>query len=422
MPSRTFPSCATLTRHFIAFWLVLGTVELSTAETTAETIATCGKGWLETVDGQLILHVKGTPYEMGFQHGALLKDHCKENMRYLLYEKGKEILSVGPFGLSPLPMIHGIVDVQRKHVPQKYFDEIAGLAAGSDLSVKDLLAGNFIPEMFHCSGFAVMNSATTDGTLYHGRVLDYACDWRLQEHAVIIVAEPENGIPFVNVSYAGFIGSVTGMNVQHISIGEMGGGGLGAWDGVPMALLMREVLETADTLEAAVSVFEEKPRTCEYYYVVADGKTNAAVGIEATPQKLTVLKPGESHPRLPHPVEDTVLLSAKQRYVELVKRVKEHHGKIDAQKSLHLMDRPVAMRSNLHNVLMAPASTEFWVAHATTDGQPAAGQPYFAFQLTELICRKPNPQTKSIAFTPRSDASVQTASKSEGLNEVLQTK
>ena len=31
--------------------------------------------------------------------------------------------------------------------------------------------------------------ATADGKLYHGRVLDYACDWRLQEHAVVIVAE-----------------------------------------------------------------------------------------------------------------------------------------------------------------------------------------------------------------------------------------
>ena len=79
-----------------------------------------------------------------------------------------------------------------------------------------------------------MNSCTADGTLYHGRVLDYGVDLRLQDHAVLIVAEPEGGIPFVNVGYAGFIGSVTGMNARHVSIGEMGGGGLGHWDGVPL--------------------------------------------------------------------------------------------------------------------------------------------------------------------------------------------
>ena len=397
---------------------------LSVAAAGGETIATCGKGWLERIDGQYVLHVKGSPYEMGYQHGALLKDHCRENMNYLLYEKGKEFLQLGPLTLSPRPLINGIVEIQRKHIPQKYFDEIAGLAAGAGLSEQDLLAGNFIPEMFHCSGFAVMNSATADGTLYHGRVLDYACDWRLQEHAVIVVAEPDGGIPFVNVTYAGFVGSVTGMNVRHVSIGEMGGRGLGQWDGVPMALLMREVLETANTLDEAIDVFKDNPRTCEYYYVIADGKTNRAVGMEATWKQLNVVKAGEFHPRLPHPVDDAVLLSADKRYDELVSRVKQQHGRLDATSSRQLMDRPVAMRSNLHNVLFAPRSTQFWVAHATPDGQPAAGQPYHEFQLTKLLERRPDATAVSIAFLPRATGNLETArsTKDGTSNENLQTK
>ena len=132
---------------------------------------------------------------------------------------------------------------------------------------------NFIPEMFHCSGFAIANTATKDGTLYHGRVLDYATDWGLQEHALLIVAEPDGGIPFVNVTYAGFIGSVTGMNAEHVSVGEMGGRGLGLWSGVPMAFLVREVLEKGKDLETAISIFRDNERTCQYYYVVADGKS-----------------------------------------------------------------------------------------------------------------------------------------------------
>ena len=57
---------------------------------------------------------------------------------------------------------------------------------------------------------------------------------------MIIVAAPKGGIPFVNVSYAGFIGPVSGMNTRHVSIGEMGGRGLGHWAGVRMAFLVRE--------------------------------------------------------------------------------------------------------------------------------------------------------------------------------------
>src|SRR6185436_231401 len=58
-----------------------------TAVARAETIARCGQGWLERVDGYLVLHLKGTPYEMGYQHGALLKDHIRENLRYLVQVK-----------------------------------------------------------------------------------------------------------------------------------------------------------------------------------------------------------------------------------------------------------------------------------------------------------------------------------------------
>ena len=45
--------------------------------------------------------------------------------------------------------------------------------------------------------------------------------------------------------------------------GEMGGRGEGNWDGKPMAQLVREVMENADTLEEAVEIMRKSPRTCE---------------------------------------------------------------------------------------------------------------------------------------------------------------
>ncbi len=59
------------------------------------------------------------------------------------------------------------------------------------------------------------------------------------------------------------------------------------------------------------------------------------------------------------------------------------------------MDLPVAMKSNLHSVLFAPASTRFWVANASKDGQPAVTQPYRGFQLTELLTRVPDSSAPS---------------------------
>ncbi len=178
---------------------------------------------------------------MGYQHGALLKDDIREGVRFLFDVKAKELKAevAGIKVLDPKKVIAGIARNQRKFIPERFHSELRGMADGAGMTVEDVTVANFIPEMFHCSGFALSGSATKDGTLYHGRILDYGCDWRLQDHAILIVAEPDGKIPFVNVTYAGFIGSVTGMNAKKVSIGEMGGRGLGHWEGVPMAFLVR---------------------------------------------------------------------------------------------------------------------------------------------------------------------------------------
>src|SRR4051812_1436046 len=241
--------------------VVLGVGVPTQAET--RTIARCGAGFLEEVDGYRVLHVKGTPYEMGYQQGALLRDDIRESIHYLFDVKGKELkVELGGVNLlKPRRIIQGIAAQQKKHVPERFFEEMQGIADGAGMDVQDVIVANFIPELFHCSGFALSGSATKDGTLYHGRILDYGCDWRLQEHAVLTITEPAGRIPFVNVTYAGFVGSVTGMNAEKVSIGEMGGKGMGHWDGVPMAFLMRIVLEEAKTLDQAVATFRDHPRT-----------------------------------------------------------------------------------------------------------------------------------------------------------------
>ena len=395
--------------------LMAGLVAVATAtparaEEKSKTIARCGEGFLEEVDGYRVLHVKGSPYAMGYQQGALLRDDIRENVRYLFEEKAKEmkVEMAGLSLLSPKKVIAGISQTQKKYVPARFFEEMKGIADGAGMDVQDVITANFIPEMFHCSGFALCNSATKGGIMYHGRILDYGCDWRLQDHAILTVAEPTGKIPFVNVTYAGFAGSVTGMNAERISIGEMGGKGLGHWDGVPMAFLVRMALEEADSLERAVATFRDNPRTCEYYYVIADGESNKAVGMEASWNTFTTVTFGESNPKLPEALKDAVALSAGDRYKELVKRIKEGHGKFDAESARHLMDRPVAMKSNLHSVLFETTTTRMWVANAGKDGQPAAEQPYHAFNFKELLGHQPN--SSAPALTPPPAAPVRQAS------------
>jgi isopenicillin-N N-acyltransferase-like protein len=395
-----------MSTQIAAFLLVILAVAGPLARAETKTLARCGAGFLEEVDGYRILHLKGEPYEMGYQQGALLRDDIRENVRFLFEVKAKDMkVELGGVKLlDPKRVIRGIVSQQRKFVPERFFDEMRGIADGSGLDVQDIVVANFIPELFHCSGFALSGSATKDGTLYHGRVLDYGCDWRLQEHAVLTVAEPRGRIPFVNVTYAGFVGSVTGMNAERVSIGEMGGRGLGHWGGVPMAFLVRMVLEEADSLARGIAVFRDNPRTCEYYFVIADGKTGKAVGMEACWNVFGVIEMGESHPRLPTAIKDAVVLSAGDRYKALVKRVEKGLGQFDAESARRLMDRPVAMKSNLHSVLFETTTTRFWVANASKDGKPASEQPYQAFQLSELLKHQADPSSTSLPAPPAAPA------------------
>jgi hypothetical protein len=244
---------------------------------------------------------------------------------------------------------------------------------------------NVLPELFHCSGFALFGKATKDGTLYHGRILDYMTNAGLQNHAVIIVAKPAGYNGFVNVSFAGSLGSVTGMNARRISIGEMGGRGVGKWDGCPMTFLVRRGLEEAASLDDVMKIFTETPRTCEYYYVFADGNKRDARGVAAVPEKIEFIAPGQADPRLPEAVPDAVLLSAGDRYTLLVERTRAGHGKIGVEEAIRLMDRPVAMQSNLHSVLFVPEKLLAWVAYAGPDGEPAANRTYYGYDFSELL-------------------------------------
>ena len=67
------------------------------------------------------------------------------------------------------------------------------------MSVEDITVANFIPEMFHCSGFALLPGATADGHVYHGRVLDYMRGIGLEQNAVVTVYQPDVGNAWVNV-------------------------------------------------------------------------------------------------------------------------------------------------------------------------------------------------------------------------------
>ncbi len=383
----------------VALLVLIGGAALSAAVAAQDGALVEGKGWLERIDGYPVLHLKGSPREMGRQHGRLLRSEIRALVQGVFEKAGKDG-AVEIEGLRlPLEAAFAFLwNLQREHVPPACIEEMKGLAEGAGLPYPKILYANLIPEFFHCSGFAVFGKATRDGELYHGRVLDYGVDLGLQEHAVLIVQEGEGKIAFCNVSYAGFIGSVSGLNAEGVAVGEMGGGGLGHWKGCPMSFLVRRALEEGASLREAVDVFRKSRRTCEYYYVVSDAEGPAAAGIRATWKDFDVIGPGEAHALLPKPVEDAVILSAGKRYDLLVERIRGAYGTLDEASSIRLMDGPVAMKSNLHDVLFVPGRGVLHVANAAPDGTAAWKQTYRRFDFKALL-EKPRPENGEEQFS-----------------------
>lgn len=340
-----------------------------------------GHGLLCRTGPKTVLMVSGTPEQMGAAQGRLLATE----FRGLI---GRTVYLVGAgYSISKndwfFDRMDEVVERTRPHTPERFAREINALADAAGLSRRDGMTANLFPEMFHCSGFAVRNSATKDGRLLHARVLDYMRDIGLQNYAVVQVYAPDGLNAWMSHGYAGFIGTVTAMNEKGLAIGEMGGRGEGDWDGMPMNLLLRDVMERAATVDEAVDIITNTPRTCEYYYVVSD-RNRDMVGLCCTPENVEVLLPGAQHDMLPHVPPETVMMSGDERAKHLSRKLTEQSGQIDVEAMIEIIKRPVAMRSNLHNAVFRPETGDMWVSDAgkTT---PACDEPYTRVNLGEVL-------------------------------------
>lgn len=340
-----------------------------------------GYGLLARSQGKTFLIVSGTPEQMGRAHGALLGEQVKKLVERVVYfVGGADSVDSGVWFLDRM------AEIERRagpHIPDRFIRECDALSAAAGVSRRDGRYANLFPERFHCSGVAVRGKASVGGRVLHARVLDYMRDIRLQEHALVAVFVPEGRNAWMSLGYAGFIGTVTAMNCRGLAVGEMGGRGEGQWDGEPMSLLLREMMEDAGSVDEALELLRRKRRTCEYYYVLSD-RSGAMCAVYATSERLEVLEPGQQHPQLPHVPDDTVFVSGPGRAETLSRRLVEAYGRIDVPAMIELIRRPVAMSSNLHNAIFAPQSGEMWFADAG-EKTPACDEPYAHCRLDDLL-------------------------------------
>ncbi len=341
-----------------------------------------GKGMLcKLQDRKIVLFVEGTPAEMGTAHGQLLANEIKGMHERVLVVAAGYVVSRDDWFFT---RIEEVIRRTSPHTPPRFIEECDAMSHAVGIPIADGRQMNFFPEMFHCSGVAVRDTATADGRVIHARVLDYMRDIGIQNFSAVMVFMPQGHNAWISESFAGFMGTVTAMNEKGLAMGEMGGRGEGKWDGLPMSFMMRRVMEECGTVDEAIKLMQSIPLTCDYYYILSDkGKNMAAVGaITGTP--IAILKPGEKHEMLPLAIQDTVYVSAGERARHLSERLTQNFGKITPQSMMEIIKRPVAMSSNLHNAIFLPETGTMYFADAGAK-TVACDETYYRVNLPELL-------------------------------------
>ncbi len=362
---------------------------------------------LEVHSGIEVLILKGSPAEMGAEHGVIMRERIQLGFDHFV-RRSEEIFEV------PYEALLEQAGNCEPHIPQHYIEEMKALASGCGIAYNEILALNclvdidacFMQKIFHCCNFAVGPPATQDGIFLHGRNLDFPHLGVIPQMAIVIVRMPTSPteLPTVGITWVGFVGMLTGCNATQLTLAEVGSPAKDcSLKGIPIAFLLRKALEECSSTQDVYRLLGSNERTCGFNVLACDGKTGESSGIEFThslcerrPPRRGILVVDDvclcgktGHNRLSHP-------AGAFRHARMMQLIHEHSGKISLERALaFLKDRYdmayatprgrgyncICNRDTVHSVLFVPAEERLLVAHGHV---PAPKGEYKELKLNEI--------------------------------------
>lgn len=354
-------------------------------------------GKLEWIEEMPVLKLSGSPYQMGYQHGTLLRREVRASVKNIMAFADRQLRVPGLGRLVARRKLDRAWKQMKPHVPERYLEEMQGLSDGAEIPLRVLQRVHALPDLTSvtCASSASAGPATQDGRLIQIRNLDWAIGSNVQRYAALMVYEPAGKRPFVSVGWLGFIGVLSGISRSGISVAQIGAETQDSnLRGLPMPFLLRRVLEESDDLKQAVKIVEEGPRTVGYNYLFADAKTRSAVALETTRQHSAVfwMDPENRLVRADYPLDPVVRGLQTEKFPEKTKAyqvryrgqeqlLEKFYGKINPEIAMAIAGA-IAPASNIQSVVYA--YPQIWVASAYRR-RPAARGTYQQVDLEELF-------------------------------------
>lgn len=250
------------------------------------------------------LYIKGNPLQLGYNNGALTQS---------LIQKQESIFFSKVEGFVPSKfrqrILRGFLKwYNRKmylNVREDYQAELYGLSQYSS-DEYDFIAPKYLRSLYlhgahdighamqdlamvGCTSLAVWNENTEDGDLLIGRNFDFYVGDDFAKNKLVEFVQPEEGIPYMSVSWPGMIGVVSGMNKEGITVTiNAGKSKIPLTAKTPISLVTREILQYAKNIEEAIAIAKKRKVFVSESILVGSAADKNAVIIEVSPKNFGV--------------------------------------------------------------------------------------------------------------------------------------
>lgn len=252
------------------------------------------------------LYIEGNPLQLGYNNGALTQS---------LMQKQEGIFFSKVEGFVPSKfrqrLLRGFLKwYNRKmylNVREDYQAELYGLAQYSS-NQYDFIAPKYLRNLYlhgahdighamqdlamvGCTSLAVWNENTEDGELLIGRNFDFYVGDDFAKNKLVEFVQPEEGIPYMSVSWPGMIGVVSGMNKEGITVTiNAGKSKIPLTAKTPISLVTREILQYAKNIEEAIAIAKKRKVFVSESILVGSAADKNAVIIEVSPKNFGVYR------------------------------------------------------------------------------------------------------------------------------------
>jgi hypothetical protein len=334
-----------------------------------------------------VVVVRGTPYQMGWHLGRLMREEIRQLVPAVVAGFKKELQVTDEALDFAWATTAGYTDARVQQ-------QLVGLAEGSGQPVRLIEHVHCLPLLmpYSCSSIAAWGDATEDGHLYQTRNLDWALRAGAHEFPVIVVYIPTKGHAHVTPSFAGFIGAHCGMNDAGVVLSEIGDASAKErpynLQAPHFTSWFRALLYDADSLTETLSLFRHVPPTKSYHFVFGDGRTDkkavkirAVSGGNRSQPEINVWSDNDSADELAPKVLSCLVYHDEGRGA--FPTLDAQRGKLNGEKLIALANQIPIKGGNVMNAVFDATALRVWVSYAG-GGQEAYQRPYVFLDLTTL--------------------------------------